>query len=459
MKKVFALLILLSVFSSFGQDIKIGIRDSLLSTQLNEKREFSIYLPPNYYTSKTQEFPVLYILDGDYNFRYVSGLLELEGGISERIPQMILVAISGKGSETYRKNCKPSIEGVEDKGNAEDVVKFLTKELIPYINSHYKTNNFNILSGHSVGGIFVINTALNHPQLFDQYIAISPALWWENNALNKVAERKIDGDFKTNVYISLADEQGMGVDNFLGVATSSILKNSIVIFGIAILGVLFAVFWGFKRRKIFLPLLIAFCSCGISAYLYFYYYPENNNFKFKQFPNENHNSVGEPTYRWALEDVFKTWQVEAKYFPSTETFKKHYEKVKSVYGTTFNIPYTVLGNTHYMLQDNPAEMTKFLTELKANYPQAYITFSIYRANKLLEENLNESKKIAEEILKKNPNSFDALQILSKVNLLNKEFVQAKYLIEKAIEKAHLQHARQWQLNELLETKKNIESSL
>ncbi len=185
MKQLFTLfIVLLTGTLCFGQDINIGIRDSVFSKILNEERELSIYLPPSYHSSPNQEYPVLYILDGDYNFQYVAGLLELEGGISERIPEMILVAISGKGSETYGKNCKPNIEGLEDKGNADEVADFIAQELIPFINSRYKTDGFEILSGHSLGGIFVINTALNHPKLFDRYIAISPALWWSENAIN-----------------------------------------------------------------------------------------------------------------------------------------------------------------------------------------------------------------------------------------------------------------------------------
>lgn len=208
MRKLFTLfLIATSANLCFGQDISIGIRDTVFSETLHQDREISIYLPPGYHSSQSQKYPVLYILDGDYNFQYVAGLLELEGGISERIPNMILVAISGKGTATYIKNCKPNLEGIEDKGNADEVAVFIERELIPYVNSKYKTNGFKILSGHSVGGLFVINTALNHPKLFDRYIAISPALWWARNAINQVAEQNVHKKgYKTNVYVSLANE-------------------------------------------------------------------------------------------------------------------------------------------------------------------------------------------------------------------------------------------------------------
>lgn len=458
MKQLLTLFIIFATVTvCFGQDITIGSRDTVFSKTLNQERELSIYLPPGYHSSINQKYPVLYILDGDYNFQYVAGLLELEGGISERIPEMILVAISGKGTETYRKNCKPNIEGIEDKGNADEVAGFIGKELIPYVNSKYKTNGFEILSGHSLGGLFVINTALNHPKLFDKYIAISPALWWENNANNKVAEQKISGkDFKSNMYVSLANEKGMGVGSFLSVATSSILKNNIVIYGIAALFIIIAIFWGVKRKRWLFPIIFALAGIGIAAWLMFYYYPQNENFKFKKFANEDHNSVGEPTYRWALEAMFKTWQVENDYFTSAKDLKDHYEKVQSTYGTTFNTPFVALGHTYYTLQDNPEELTKVEEVLKANDQDAFEKFAVYRAGKIMEKQPKESESLITEVLKINPKSSEGYHLLAKINLAANNTVIADSLINKAMKLADYQKERQWKINELIETKNVIE---
>ncbi|WP_010232608.1 alpha/beta hydrolase [Gillisia marina] len=157
-------LIVFMIFStinvSVSQEINIGHKDSLQSINLQENRPLSIYLPPSYYSKPTQNYPVLYILDGDYNFQYVSGILELQAGIAENIPEMILVAISGKGSRNYKKNCKPYVHGVEESGNADQVLEFIEKELTPYIDSKYRTLDYKILAGHSIGGLFIINSAL-----------------------------------------------------------------------------------------------------------------------------------------------------------------------------------------------------------------------------------------------------------------------------------------------------------
>lgn len=247
----------------------------------------------------------------------------------------------------------------------------------------------------------------------------------------------------------------MGVDSFLGVATSSILKNRIVIFGIAILFIGIAIFWGIKRKKVLFPILLVLAGIGMSAYLFFYYYPQNENFKFRKFADENHNSVGEPTYRWALEDIFKSWRVDEEYFGSAEDLQKHYEKVKSIYGTSFNIPNTVLGRTWYILQDNPGELSKVEDILKANFQNAFEEFNIYRAGKILEKQPQESEKFIQEALEINPESSESYHLLAKLKLAENNRVVADSLIDKAIVLANDQKERQWKINELIETKNNI----
>jgi hypothetical protein len=51
---------------------------------------------------------------------------------------------------------------------------FIDKELIPTIENDYKVKK-RILFGHSFAGGFVINSMIQSPGLFDQYIASSPS--------------------------------------------------------------------------------------------------------------------------------------------------------------------------------------------------------------------------------------------------------------------------------------------
>lgn len=380
----------------YGQDINIGIRDSVYSDILKEKRGVSIYFPPSYYYKTYRKYPVLYILDGDYNFRYVAGILELQAGIAENIPEMILVGISGNGSTEYRRNCKPEIAGVKDSGNAGDVLEFMEKELIPYMDENYKTLDFKILSGHSVGGLFVINAALERPKLFDAYIAISPALWWEDNAINKIAESKYATvkSLGTNVYVSLADEKGMGVQEFLKITG-----------------------------------------------------PE---FKFKQFENENHNSVGAPTYEWALKDIFKDWRIEKMYFDSAKGLAAYQKQSSAAYPVALPISDGVLYNSVvYFLKDKSKELEKIRAIISADYPDSDAYFTSLLGTEAIK---NKDYKKAEELVKQgleiHPNSFELHEKLAKAYLYQDEITKSREEVKTAIALAQKQKVRQWRIAEI-----------
>lgn len=441
-----------------AQNIIIGKKDTVTSAILNSDKALSIYLPASYYIPGKQKFPVLYILDGDYNFNYVAGLLELQAGIAEFIPEIILVAISGGGTDTYQKNMKPAIIGGNDNGNADSMALFIEKELIPYIDTNYKTAPYKILAGQSVGGLFVINTALKKPKLFNNYIAISPALWWSGKAIINIAKNQ-NAELKDeapNVYISLANEQGMGVQPFLTEVTKSIFKKPVLTYGIGILFILFALYWGLRSKKIINPLVLGLIGICISLYLIHSHFPTNKNYQFKKFSNENHNSVGLATYRWALNDIFKYWYVKEEFFPNAAAMAAHYEKARLKYTADFNIPSTVLGNTWYALQEDTAELQNVKSLLEKLNVNAFVSFNGYAANKLLSNNnFAAADKLLRESLAANPNNFETFYGLAKLNAkINKALADS--FINKAIALANEQQLRQWQMNELLETKKFIE---
>ncbi|MGG9972444.1 alpha/beta hydrolase [Ferruginibacter sp. SUN002] len=66
----------------------------------------------------------------------------------------------------------------EKYGHIEDFYQFLKTELIPKINSKYRTNNENnSILGHSLGGLFAFYCLFKNETLFTNYYALSPALW------------------------------------------------------------------------------------------------------------------------------------------------------------------------------------------------------------------------------------------------------------------------------------------
>ncbi len=390
------ILLFLSINISLSQEITIGIRDTVHSTILKEDRPLSIYFPPSYHYRKNQNYPVLYVLDGEYNFQYLAGLLELQASISENIPEMILVGISGKGSKTYKENCKPNIQEIKDSGNADSVLAFIEKELTPYIDKKYKTLDYKILAGHSIGGLFIINAALKKPELFNNYIAIRPALWWEENAINNVAKEVYKKkEFKVpDVYVSLADEKRMGVKEFLELVG-----------------------------------------------------PE---FKFKQFENENHNSVGAPTYKWALQDIFKVWKFEKKYFDSASELEQYQSRSSSFYDIPLPIADGILYITIiHVLKDQPQELEQVTRIINDNYPnsKAYL-ITLLATNAINEQDFEKAENLLMESLQQYPDSFEIYEKLAEVHLAQQKNKKYQVEIQKAYDLAKEQGVRQWRIEEI-----------
>src|SRR6185503_18883049 len=73
-------------------------------------------------------------------------------------------------------------------GGADNFLKFFETELIPEIEKKYRVQPYRILAGHSLGGLFAIHAMIAKPGLFNSYVAVSPALQWENAEALKRAE-------------------------------------------------------------------------------------------------------------------------------------------------------------------------------------------------------------------------------------------------------------------------------
>lgn len=71
-----------------------------------------------------------------------------------------------------------------DFGGSERFYSFLVDELRPKLAGLYPTDKSNqTLAGHSLGGLFVLNVLFGHPDAFRSYVAMSPAIWWNNRSL------------------------------------------------------------------------------------------------------------------------------------------------------------------------------------------------------------------------------------------------------------------------------------
>lgn len=199
-----------------GESIKIGKKFTLHSGILNEDRQYCVYLPPSYEDKKfpAKRYPVLYLLDGDIYFLSASGMVHHMCGGDDaeiiQIPELIVVAVLDKDR---RKDFTPShtlkdYDGRENpnlasSGGADAFLKFLKEELIPQIGSQYRTVPYRILMGHSLSGLFVVNTFLEQPSLFQAYLAFDPSIWWDDQLLAREAKKVLPQatDLRNSFYL------------------------------------------------------------------------------------------------------------------------------------------------------------------------------------------------------------------------------------------------------------------
>jgi len=229
-----ALCYLLFAFDAGAEPLAIGETYTLQSKVLSETRRINVYLPPGYTEAADQRFPVLYMPDGGLaeDFLHVAGLVQVCVGNGTMRP-FVLVGI--ENTERRRDLTGPT-QNAEDKkiaprvGGSATFRKFLRDELMPDIKTRYRTTAATAIVGESLAGLFVIETFLLEPDLFDTYIAIDPSLWWNDGALVKDAPRRLSalaGRPKT-LYVAASrddrDEMGQRFADVLKKSAPATLK-------------------------------------------------------------------------------------------------------------------------------------------------------------------------------------------------------------------------------------------
>jgi hypothetical protein len=111
---------------------------------------------------------------------------------------------------------------VRPSGGGEAFTSFLEKELIPYVDSVYPVLPYRTLIGHSLGGLMVMNTLINHTEMFNAYIAIDPSMWWDDKKLlEQSAEVLGKKDFSgKTLCLAVANTMAQGMD------TSAVLSDT-----------------------------------------------------------------------------------------------------------------------------------------------------------------------------------------------------------------------------------------
>jgi uncharacterized protein len=195
----------------------------ITSASNNVPYKLFISLPEGYNTkghySYRKNYPVLYLLDPDVEFGIAENIARTMVNY-DIIKPFIIVGIgyqdqdlSTMDSKTFwdkwtKNRARDYIPmqvsaGREDfeggdhvykglsayTGGSEKFKDFIEQELIPYINQTYRTSNERALVGHSQAGLFTTWMMLEHPDIFEKYIILSPSLWVEKGKMLKQSSK------------------------------------------------------------------------------------------------------------------------------------------------------------------------------------------------------------------------------------------------------------------------------
>lgn len=192
----------------------IGVIDSLKSIELNETRILNIYLPEGYSADSAQTYNVIYLLDGsaDEDFIHVAGIVQFcNFSWINVLPPSIVVGISNvdrKRDFTFPTTIQKDKEDFPTTGESAKFISFIEKELQPFIDKNYKTNSNKMLIGQSLGGLLATEILYTKPQLFNQYLIVSPSLWWNAESLLKGNPAILNATYvnKTEVVVAVGNE-------------------------------------------------------------------------------------------------------------------------------------------------------------------------------------------------------------------------------------------------------------
>lgn len=363
---------LLSIFiiGQAGEDkFTIGEKITIQSKTLNEDRVMLVYTPDGYEGSDTK-YPVVYVLDGKWHFHHATGIVQF---LSSRglMPPTIVVAIVNV--DRNRDFTPTQIEKAPASGGAEKFMTFITDELMPYVNKNYRTNPYEILVGHSLGGTFATYALLNNPEVFDAYIAISPYLMYDNNMLLAKTKTDLRASYNPDqtFYMTLGDEPKYteSVESF-----AKMLKSSS---------------------------------------------PEGLEFSYTHMTKEDHTTIPHLSIYNGLEAIYGDWKLPKETMKEgLASIDQHYDQLSKKYGYKVMAPENTINllGYQYLNDKNYDEAMKVFKQNVKRYPESANVYDSLGEAYEYSQNLTEAEKNYAKAVKLGEQQEHAYLETFKVNL-------------------------------------------
>ncbi len=210
MKKIFLLsFVTCLALTAFSQSTEVSIAGSItkkFTSKIVPGQEYVLHISlPAGYAGSSKKYPVIYLMDSQWDFPLLTALYG-EQYFDGFIPQAIIVGITWGGTHPNPDSLRardytPTNEKrLPQSGGADNFLSVIKNEIFPLVESNYPVDvNDKTLVGCSLGGLFAMYTLFTHTDMFNRYVAASPAFTWDNNVLNKY-----EAQFNTNAFNTTA---------------------------------------------------------------------------------------------------------------------------------------------------------------------------------------------------------------------------------------------------------------
>ena len=187
MKKIYFLLI---GFIFISNPLKAQhIYQDIESEFLEQNRKIKLQLPRSYKTNPDKEYPIILVLDADYLFEPIGGMIDYLS-YWEEVPEAIVVGIMQ--NESRKDDFLIDDQDYLPSGPGEAFFDFIELELITYIENNYRTTPLRVIAGHGESANFSNFFLFRKDPLFRAYINFSPFF------TKKMKKRVVSGLSKTN---------------------------------------------------------------------------------------------------------------------------------------------------------------------------------------------------------------------------------------------------------------------
>jgi len=156
-------------------------------------RQYQLHvgLPGSYAKDTHKKYPVVYVTDGYWDFQKITSIY---GALlyDKVVPEFITVAIGypgnfdemNYGDLRWWELSPIPFPGQAQSGHAAEFLQSIEKEIIPYIEHEFRVDpSYRVMAGASLGGLFTLYAMYTKPDLFNGYVALTPAVFLGNNWL------------------------------------------------------------------------------------------------------------------------------------------------------------------------------------------------------------------------------------------------------------------------------------